>query len=296
MLIVVVTTLLVACFTAAAAEYANGVHKTSVMYQGSKSTSNVTYNGFMCPGFVSVSGHLLSFAEGRVWSCADFGHHDLVFRRSVDDGKTWEPLRTIFDPNTLPGCNQTEACLPYSNNCQTGKGKVCGGGCAVWDPTPVVDHTTQEVHVFFGRSTTSCLGGQQSGGYRDDLWVMTSSDLGSTWSKPRNVTAECSTPYGGGVTGSEGHGIQLASGMLIVPLYNVPTAHGGQGTCTSTDHGKTWEHGGAAGPIAGEFSGPYEGEIVELFEKTSSGGPRLMSLLQSTTMSLFFATHRTLIR
>ena len=252
------------------------ISKTSVMYQGSKSTSNVSYAGFMCPGFVAAKGHLLSFAEGRLWDCGDFGHHDLVFRRSVDDGKTWEPLRTILDPNTLPGCNKTEACLPYSGGCQTGKGTICGGGCAVWDPTPVVDRVTGDVHVFFGRSTTSCRGGAQSAGYRTDLWVMTTSDLGGTWSAPRNVTDTCSTPYGGGVTGSEGHGIQLESGMLIVPLYNVPTAHGGQGTCTSIDHGKTWQHGGAAAPIEGEFSGPYEGEIVELFEKTANGGPRLM--------------------
>jgi hypothetical protein len=64
--------------------------------------------------------------------------------------------------------------------------------------------------------------------------------------------------------------------MLIVPLYGVPLAHDGQGLCTSIDHGKTWQHGGFAAPIAGLFDGPYEGEIVELFEKTASGGPRLM--------------------
>ena len=40
--------------------------------------------------------------------------------------------------------------------------------------------------------------------------------------------------------------------------------------------GKTWQHGGAAGPVHGAFSGPYEGEIVELFGKTPSGGVRLM--------------------
>ena len=76
------------------------------------------------------------------------------------------------------------------------------------------------LHLLLARSTTSCLGGRQPGGYRDDLWVMTSQDFGATWSPPRNMTAECSTPYGGGVTGSGGHGIQLEGGELIVPLDN----------------------------------------------------------------------------
>jgi hypothetical protein len=114
---------------------------------------------FMCPGFVPVRGHLLAFAEGRLHTCADFGHHDLVMRRSVNDGKTWQPLRTLLDPNTLPGCNKTEACLPSNAACQEGMPNACGGGCAIWDPTPVVDKVTGEVHVLFGRSTTSCRGG-----------------------------------------------------------------------------------------------------------------------------------------
>ena len=220
---------------------------TSVMFQHSTSTSNVSYAGFMCPGLVAIRGHLLAFAEGRNWACADFGHHDLVMRLSRDDGRTWEPLRTLLDPNTLPGCNMTEACLPYTEACQGPPGSpgnrdgknatVCGGGCAVWDPTPVVDEVTGEVHVLFGRSTTSCVPGPtyntHAAGQRADLWIMTSRDLGATWSAARNVTAECSTPYGGGVTGSEGKGIQLSSGELIVPLYNVPTAGGGQGLCIS---------------------------------------------------------------
>ena len=47
------------------------------------------------------------------------------------------------------------------------------------------------------------------------------------------------------------------------------------------DHGKTWQHGGlAVAPKTanGEpaFQGPFEGEIVELFEKTAAGTPRLM--------------------
>ena len=204
-------------------------------------------------------------------------------------GNTWEPLETILDPNTLPGCNKTEACLPYTEACQWSSvktGKVCGGGCAVWDPTPVVDNVTGEVHVLFSRTKSSCLGstypafpGQIASNH--DLWIMTSSDFGSTWSHPRNITDDCSNPYGGTVTGGEGHGIQIDStGQLIIPLYwehdlvKPPVAR--QGVCTSRDHGKTWRSAGYAEAPNGEFGGPYEGEIVELFEKTATGTPLLM--------------------
>ena len=182
----------------AAGDRPPSVNTTNIMSAGSKSSSGTSslrgYNAFMCPGFVPVRGHLLAFAEGRIWTCADFGAHDLVMRRSVDDGasvgsettftlrlslaippvacvpdpkdafygrlsapgKTWEPLQTILDPNTLPGCNKTEACLPYTEACQWSSvktGKVCGGGCAVWDPTPVVDTITGEVCA---HSNTCC--------------------------------------------------------------------------------------------------------------------------------------------
>ena len=211
------------------------VAHTDVM-QGATNTSsgttgNHTYRGFRIPGFLSFRGRLLVFAEGRTNSCADYGQHDLVLR--VHDGQSWGSLRVLLDPGAyFADCNRTEAmqCKDGtgpgrhwdSPGCQTGKGNICGGGCAVWDPTPVGDVQTGEIHVFFGRSTSSCKGGT-NGGLREDLWVMTSSDLGDTWAAPRNVTAACSAPFGGGVTPSGGHGIQLqgtpAEGHLVVPLY-----------------------------------------------------------------------------
>ena len=41
---------------------------------------------------------LLAFAEGRKFGCGDFtGQHDMVMRKSSDDGLTWGPLHTIVD-------------------------------------------------------------------------------------------------------------------------------------------------------------------------------------------------------
>jgi|EP01046_Picozoa_sp_COSAG06_P069875 hypothetical protein len=140
--------------------------------------------GFRIPGFAAVRGHLFAFAEARQHTCADFGHHDLVMRRSVDDGASWEPLRVLMNPDEVfDDCNATEAmpCTAAEQaNCQTGHGRQCGGGCAVWDPMPVVDNRSGTIHLFFGRSTSSCKGTKTTGrrGPTDkaDLWVMTSTD------------------------------------------------------------------------------------------------------------------------
>lgn len=100
-----------------------------------------------------------------------------------------------------------------------------------------------------------------------------------------NLTVNCSFPYGHGAIGtalhgwvpSGGHGIQLSTGELLAPIYN----NAGQGLCISEDFGRSWHaggwlHGGASPGAWGPFSGPFEGEVVELFGKTPSGKPRLL--------------------
>jgi hypothetical protein len=282
---------------------------TATLSDDNRSPSSITHTdlmvpngtgpwaGFRIPGFTSVRGHLLVFAEGRIagQGCADFGHHDLVMRRSSEtSGASWEPLRMILNPDEFfSDCNKTEAipCTPAeraNRNCQTGVGRQCDGGCAVWDPMPVVDHHTGAVHLVFGRSTSSCGEGQhpRSTGRRGptdkaDLWIMTSTDLGQSFGTPRNLTMNCSWPYGHGAIGtalhgwvpSGGHGIQLSeTGELIAPIYN----NAGQGLCISLDHGDSWHAGGWVHGDPAKYSGPYEGEVVELFRKTPSGGPRLL--------------------
>ena len=248
--------------------------------------------GFRIPGFAAVRGHLLVFAEARTagQGCADFGHHDLVMRRSTDDGASWEPLRVIMNPdNSFSDCNATEA-LPCTHaervqgNCQTGLGRQCDGGCAVWDPMPVVDNRTGAIHLFFSRSTSSCKGTASTGrrGPTDkaDMWVMTSTDLGQSFGPPTNLTMNCSYPYGHGAIGSKlhgwvpsgGHGIQLSTGELVAPTYN----NAGQGLCISSDSGRSWHAGGWLHGDIGPYDGPYEGEVVELFGKTANGGPKLL--------------------
>ena len=53
--------------------------------------SDSTYSCFRIPALVTLkSGVLVAFSEGRRGSCRDFGHVDILMRRSEDKGKTWE--------------------------------------------------------------------------------------------------------------------------------------------------------------------------------------------------------------
>jgi sialidase-1 len=231
---------------------------------------------FRIPALVAAGGGaLLAFAECRKWTCNDFGRHDLVMKRSTNNGVSFGPLITLLEPNShWTDCNQTE--LPGVPN--DSEGGTCFGGCAVWDPTAVADNATGAVWLWFGRSTSSCPE-SKTGGHRVDLWALHSSDRGQSWAPPKNMTAECSAPYGGGVTGSGGHGIKLReSRTLLVPLYGCG-ADGGQGLCVS-ENGSTWAAAnGTTAPATGSngrVSTAAEGEVVELFGRTASGGPRLL--------------------
>jgi len=58
--------------------------------------SDSTYSCFRIPALVTLkSGVLVVFAEGRRGSCNDFGHVDIVMRRSEDKGKSWTTQKVV---------------------------------------------------------------------------------------------------------------------------------------------------------------------------------------------------------
>ncbi|MCK7534671.1 MAG: glycoside hydrolase [Marinilabiliales bacterium] len=65
------------------------------------------------------SGKILAFAEGRVNGSSDTGNIDMVMRSSEDGGKTWSPLKIIWNDGE----------------------NVCG------NPAPVVDRETGKIHL-----------------------------------------------------------------------------------------------------------------------------------------------------
>ena len=139
---------------------------------------------------------------------------------------------------------------------------------AIWDPTPVFDRTTGETFIFFagpGRTAIdSTLG----------VSMVSSSDLGLSWSDVRNLTASCMRPgsnphFNGGRSGdtpADGCGMQVSTGRLVIPMYaGLPS---GSSTCYSDDHGRTWHYSTAL--LGGVLA--TEGEITELFPAAPNGG------------------------
>src|SRR5437764_5346883 len=56
------------------------------------------YHTYRIPALiVSPKGTLLEFCEGRKNSASDTGDIDVLLRRSVDGGKTWEAVQKIAD-------------------------------------------------------------------------------------------------------------------------------------------------------------------------------------------------------
>lgn len=195
------------------------------------------YACFRIPGVVQANdGTILAFAEGRVASCADDGHIDVVVRRSADGGRTWGPIQVIDE----------------------GRGGTSG------NPVPVVDRESGRIAVLSTHnSDTVCRDGCDR-----DPYLQISEDHGATWSEPRELTdakkPEWSWWYGTG----PGHGIQLTDGphagrMLVAATGETRHPDGsheyGQHLIYSDDGGLTWDIGATTSRsdgalIAGELA------------------------------------------
>src|SRR5262245_51737398 len=59
------------------------------------------YHTFRIPAIIATTkGTLLAFCEGRKNGAGDAGDIDLVLKRSVDQGKTWEKMQVVWDEGT----------------------------------------------------------------------------------------------------------------------------------------------------------------------------------------------------
>lgn len=194
------------------------------------------YDTFRIPALiVAPDGTLLAFAEGRKKSASDTGDIDLLLKRSLDGGKIWQPLQTIWDD---------------------GK-NVCGNPC------PVVDHETGTIWLLmthnFGEDHEREIWDRTGKGSRT-VWISQSRDNGATWSAPQEITETTKAPDWTWYATGPGVGIQLQSGRLIIPCdHGVAVSkkyfsH----VIFSDDHGKTWQLGGSAGDKTNEC------QVVEL--------------------------------
>jgi sialidase-1 len=188
------------------------------------------YAYYRIPALVRMpGGALLAFAEARHDSYHDTGNIDLVVRRSLDDGATWEPTKLIYEE----GGEKPIACVNLS---------------------PVVDRETGRLWIFF-----IVCEHFNKGEFK--LMRMFSDDDGATWSTPEDVRAALCNPDWLSVHPGPGHGIQLArgahAGRLMVPGWHYMDGGMGVFTFYSDDHGATWS---CCESVA---KGPNESMLVE---------------------------------
>jgi sialidase-1 len=203
---------------------------------------------YRIPGIVvTTKGTVLAYAEARRNDSSDWGEIEIHLRRSLDGGKTWQPPQHIA---------HTAARLEGNPR------KAAGGEReqTVNNPVAIVDRTTGAIEFLYCINYARCFS-------------MRSTDDGITWTKPTDITATFE-PFRAKyewkvIATGPGHGLQLKSGRLVVPIW---LAYGKTGdhkpsaaaTIFSDDHGRTWKAGDIALPNEGTFGDPNETMITTL--------------------------------
>ncbi len=212
-------------------------------------------------------GHLLAFAEGRVNGSGDFGDINIVLKISRDQGNTWSDLATLVDYQDLQAGN----------------------------PTPILDTTDPRfpkgrIFLFYNTGNNHENEIREGEGLRE-VWYITSTDGGLTWTKPVNITSQVHRPnqpsrnsaytfkedwrhYANG----PGHGMQFTqgphAGRMLIAANHSEGPRGERGsdyrahTFYTDDHGDTF-HLGASISIPGS----NESSATEI-----SGGKLLMNI------------------
>lgn len=198
------------------------------------------YHTYRIPSLiVTKEGTVLAFCEGRKNSRSDTGDIDLVLKRSLDNGKTWQRMQIVWDDG----------------------GNTCGNPC------PVVDRDTGRIWLLMTHNLGADNEGQivagTSKGTRT-VWVTYSADDGLTWAKPVEITKAVKKSNWSWYATGPGVGIQLRhgryKGRMVIPCDH-KTRGDEVGYCShvfySDDHGKSWKLG------ASTENGVNECQVIE---------------------------------
>ncbi|MYX16068.1 sialidase [Streptomyces sp. SID8374] len=204
------------------------------------------YRCFRIPALVTTpSGALLAFAEGRVATCHDVGHNDIVMKKSTDGGRSWGPLKVVVG---------------------------AGDQDAHGNPAPVVDAATGRVSLLYATGGWSGTPEEPTRLPRS-LRVVHSVNDGTTW------TAGAPLPHlkpagRSWISTGPGHGIQLGRGphrgRLVVPGdYTTTDGRAGGQLFHSDDGGLTWALGAQA-DVDRNTAPAYPAELT--VAETTGGG------------------------
>ena len=262
--------------------FVNGMVSVGCTSNFAKRAIPCQYMGFRIPGFVNAgNGTLLAFCEGRKYGNggddfgpggAGMGQHDMVMRRSTDSGRTFGNLTTIIDAVDF---------APWKGK---NPEKANDKGNAVWDPTPLWDSHTDTVWLFFNGPARE---GDDCTAYECSTWASYSTDKGRSW-QTRNISTECQRNAGyegpGSISPGNGHGIQLSTGELIIPMYGGAVGIYGASLCISRDHGVTWRST-PFDPNVGDVTSARnccdEIEVAELPAAVQGGPPTLYMTIRN---------------
>lgn len=154
------------------------------------------YQSYRIPAIISLpDGDLLAFSEGRVNGAADFGHVNIVMKRSADKGKKWSSLSLVAENGLLQAGNAA----------------------------PVVDLTDPAYpngRIFLFYNTGNKPEGEiRKGVGMREVWYRTSIDNGKTWSKPVNITSQVKQDGWRSYANTPGHAMQFSNGKYKGRIY-----------------------------------------------------------------------------
>ncbi len=215
------------------------------------------YAGYRIPALVvTPQQSVLAICEARRSTLRDWGHIDLVMRRSVDGGRTWEPARVLVGQRDLPPDIQR-------NPAAAERSLGLPGAFTINNPSWIADGSTAETHLLFCAEY-------------DRAFIITTRDGGATFSRPREITRAFETfrtrdNYAWRVVAiGPGHGVRLSSGRLVAPVWislgESSSAHHPSHCATiySDDRGATWRAGEIIARNSDDLPDPNETAIVEI--------------------------------
>ncbi len=201
---------------------------------------------YRIPGLATTNkGTLISVYDVRRRTGGDLpGDIDVGMSRSIDGGRTWEPMQAIMDMGDDPEWRYD----------------------GIGDPAVLVDKKTSTIWVAATWSHGNRSWRGSGPGLKPEetgqLMLVRSDDDGLTWSKPINITSQVKHPKWCFILQGPGKGITMRDGTIVFAAqYQDPPEQKRLPHSTiiySKDHGKTWQVGTSA------FDDTTESQVVEI--------------------------------